>query len=336
MTITDQTSLAFKPYASKFFRTDGDSKLYAIPRYKFMYYANFKVNPTAVASMSKDMDPLKVDNLQNLLAGWQDSRSVSFLIKQLDRPKIDLVTQETNQYGRRRQNYTRLKYSDVTMKLYDTSDNRALTLWINYFRYYFADARKSPTQVNKNSLNPVGKGIAADFTSLQNGFGFNPPGYARQFFDEIEIYAIFGQQAQLTKLISPRITKIDWGNFDSSDGGPTEVSISFAYESIDYDDIQSLDAAGLIDPMGFAGKSLDPAEIVARDDGITRFPQAVNFDSPIQSQNPNSVAVQPPGTLQYQASPVAQSIYVPGLGAVGGAINISPVISPFGILVFGL
>ena len=51
---------------------------------------------------------------------------------------------------------------------------------------------------------------------------------------------------------------------------------------------------------------------------------------------PNSRAQQPKSDLIYSPSPLAQSVYVPFLGAIGGEVNISPVISPFGILVFGL
>ena len=51
---------------------------------------------------------------------------------------------------------------------------------------------------------------------------------------------------------------------------------------------------------------------------------------------PNPRANQPKSDLIYSPSPIAQSVYVPFLGAIGGEVNISPVISPFGILVFGL
>jgi len=340
MTITDQTRLAFQPYASKFFLDDsagapgaGPLSLLKTPRYKFMYYASFVLDQTVLDSISSEADPAIVKNLR--LDGWQDKRSISFLVKKVDRPKIDLTTVESNQYNLRRQNYTRVAFTDVTMTLYDTSDNRVLNMWINYFRYYFNNSRAGVADIT--SLTPTGPSTGLRFDEFQSGYGMAPV-YGRNFFKEIGLYAIFGQKAQLTRLISPRISRIDWGTFDSTDSGPTEVTISFKYENIIYsEDVDLKTNADLADSMGFIGNPLDPPNVPITDDAaLSRIPK-VDFDTRVQ-------AVVPRPALPYRqvreiTGPVdqtPQSIYVPFLGAVGGAVNISPVISPFGILVFGL
>ena len=339
MAITNQTSLSLQPYASKFFNQNGATNVQgsqtATPRYKFMYYASFTLDQSVLNTISAQDDPLIVKNLN--INGWGNTRprAISFLVKKVDRPKIELTTAESNQYNLRKQNYTRTAFSDITMTLYDTSDNRVLNLWINYFRYYFNNSRAANGSLAGSPYQPTAPQTASNFNTFNSQYGFNPS-YGRNFIQSIGLYAIFGGSAQLTTLVNPRITRIDWGAFDSTDSGPTEVTITFKYENIEYSDPVDLAKAGLLDEMGFT-PGLEPAGVLAvTDPALSKIPQGAPFDGPIQFPNPNSRAVQPPAQLIYQASPIAQSIYVPFVGAVGGAVSISPVISPFGILVFGL
>lgn len=345
--ITDQTNLAFRPYASKFF-LDGDhgagnTKASAVrtPRYKFMYYARFILNQQALQAISATEDPLIVKNLK--LNDWKNERSVNFLIKKVDRPKIELNTVESNQYNYRRQNYTRTTFQDVTMTLFDTSDNRILYLWINYFRYYFNNARSKSAGVAL--FDPTSSTTANEFDVFQAGSGLNPPTstYGRMFFTTIELYAIFGGRAQVTRLISPKITRIDWGTFDSSDSGPCEVTISFKYENIEYRDADvDITSTGLLEEMGLDGRGLEPREVFNIDDpALSKLGQPAPYDGTMPTYAPTQPVYEQPSTIFQQQvngpyNQVPQSIYVPFIGAIGGATNLSPVISPFGILVFGL
>ena len=339
MAITNQTALAFQPYASKFFNQNGAGSVQGsqkiAPRYKFMYYARFTLDNNVLNAISSQDDPLIVKNLN--ITGWGNTRdrAISFLVKKVDRPKIELNTVETNQYNLRKQNYTRATFSDITMTLYDTSDNRVLNLWINYFRYYFNNSRASSTTLAGSTYQPTASDTAANFNQFNSNFGFNPS-FGRNFIQSIGLYAIFGGQAQLTTLINPRIIRIDWGAFDSSDSGPTEVTMTFRYENIEYADNINLAQADLLDEMGF-NPGFDPVSVYnVVDPALSKIPTGAPFDGEIQFQNPNSRAVQPQARRIYSPSPIAQSVYIPFIGAVGGAVNISPVISPFGSLVFGL
>jgi hypothetical protein len=64
-----------------------------------MFYANFVVNS----------NPLGIDsNFLSKLGTWQNG--ISFKIKTIDKPKVDLATTELNQYNRRRYAYTKIDY----------------------------------------------------------------------------------------------------------------------------------------------------------------------------------------------------------------------------------
>lgn len=344
MPINQDTQLAFVPYASNFFARATNKKMYALPRYKFMYYVRFNLNPNVANQGLQTVDNMFDTPLK--LNGFEDKRSVSFLVKKIDRPKVDLVTQESNQYNLRRQNYSKVTYRDVSLTLHDTSDNRALNMWINYFRFYFGDSQSlyPRGRDNQDGLAPASSQLPQSFENIQYGYGLSAQVGARNFFDSIEIWSLFGgtdaQGAEgtvVTRLMRPRISSIDWGNFDSSDSGLSEVTMSFKYESLVYENPSGATAQEVYREAGFDFKTVEPPSNPETAQ-VSAVKQPVNFEQrvAVAPPPPNSRAQQPQGDLIYSPSPLAQSIYVPFVGAVGGAVNISPVISPFGILVFGL
>lgn len=196
-----------------------------VPRTRFMFYANFMVNPA----------PLNVDNsFLSKLGTWQDG--ISFKIKTIDKPKIDLTTTEMNQYNRRRYAYTKVEYLPFTIKLHDTVDNKVLKLWREYFTYYFADSRtKSSTDMSSGTVDPT-------FTD-SSGWGLRPIGEDTSFFSRIELYSLFGTQYTQTTYLNPRITAVDWEQNDSTSADPEEVSITFRYEAIEYKDPTTLSSS---------------------------------------------------------------------------------------------
>lgn len=344
MPINQDTQLAFIPYASNFFARATNDKMYALPRYKFMYYVRFNLNPNVGSQELQAVDNMFASPLK--LNGFDNSRSVSFLVKKIDRPKVDLVTQENNQYNLRRQNYTKVTYRDISMTLHDTSDNRALNLWINYFRFYFGDSQSIyPRSIdNQDGLAPASSQLPQSFENIQYGYGLSAQVGARNFFDSIEIWSLFGgsdttgaQGTVVTKLMRPRISSIDWGSFDSSDSNLAEVTMSLKYESLVYETPTGAAAQEVYREAGFDFKTVEPAAN-PQTASVNGAPQPVDFNQrvAVAPAPPNARTQQPQSDLIYSPSPLSQSVYVPFLGAIGGEVNISPVISPFGILVFGL
>jgi hypothetical protein len=344
MPINQDTQLAFIPYANNFFARATNDKMFALPRYKFMYYVRFNLNPNVGSQTLQAVDNMFASPLK--LNGFEDQRAVSFLVKKVDRPKVDLATQENNQYNLRRQNYTKVTYRDISMTLHDTSDNRALNLWINYFRFYFGDSQSlyPRSRDNQDGLAPASSQLPQSFENIQYGYGLSAQVGARNFFDSIEIWSLFGgsdgkgaQGTVVTKLMRPRISSIDWGSFDSSDSSLAEVTMSFKYESLVYENPTGAEAREVYREAGFDFKTVEPAAS-PQTATVNGAPQPVDFDLRVGLAQgpPNPRANQPKSDLIYSPSPIAQSVYVPFLGAIGGEVNISPVISPFGILVFGL
>jgi len=205
-----------KPYASYFFGLQSPGqRMYAIPRYKYMYYANFNVNAQALS-----MYPAL--NLLGTRSG------VSFKIKAIDRPNIDLQQRELNQYNRKRYAYVKSEYKPLNLTMYDTVDNQPFDLWVEYFTYYFGDARfKSSMTMQSNPVDPT--------FDDSTGWGLRPLAEQVNFFTSVDLYQIFGKEYSLTTYLNPKISAVDWGNNDSSDSGLEELKMTLTYETLQYD-----------------------------------------------------------------------------------------------------
>jgi len=256
-----------KQLANHFFGSDAaGQQMRAIPRAKFMYYVNFVVDSTVTAIYPE----------LTYLGDWRDG--ISFMVKSIDRPSIDMQTIEVNEYNRKRVVYNKVKYAPTNITFHDTVDDRMHSIWLKYFQYYFGDSRPKTDAAKHSAL------VESSFYD-SSGWGFRPINEAKNFFQQIEIYAIFGGRYTQINYINPRITRIEWQRFDSASGAETtEVSMGLDYEFIEYAATGEFLTQEQIDQMGF---TVD----------VTVEPE--NVPRPINNQ----LAVDAYGLLQRLSSP---------------------------------
>jgi len=206
--------------ASRVFGLDTPGQLVRrVPRMKFMFYAQFVLSASA---------RLMIGNPNATLDGYQDPRAISFKVRQIDKPKVTLTTADLNQYNKKKVVYTKLEYSEASMRLFDAVDDSVLAIWVDYFTYYFGDSRIKTTQEYKQS--PVNASLL-DGT----GWGFRPLDEETQFFDRITVYGFYANTYTRFSYINPRITSIDWQNREYASEDPEEVLVNFKYEAIEYE-----------------------------------------------------------------------------------------------------
>lgn len=187
----------------------------SIPRYKYMFFATLYPNPAAA-----ELYPW----LTNL---GDPTQGISFKIKTIDKPKLELSATELNQYNRKRYAYTKVEYQPFSIRLHDTVDNKPLDLWRQYFTYYFGDSRF------KSSLDFGTSPVDSKFTD-STGWGFRPIASDVNFFYKVELYSLFGKKYTQVNYINPRITNVDWQQYDSSSSEPDDLVLTFKYEALEY------------------------------------------------------------------------------------------------------
>lgn len=208
--------------ATNYFGVDAMGQpMRSVPRYKYMFFANFVPNAAAA-----NMYPWLMD-LNNPTLG------VSFKIKTIDKPKLELNTVELNQYNRKRYAYTKVEYQPFTIRLFDTVDNKPLDLWKQYFTFYFGDSRaKSQFDFSSSPVDP-------EFVD-STGWGFRPIVDDLNFFSRVELYSLFGRKYTQTNYVNPRITNADWQQYDTSSSEMDELALTFKYEALEYFDPQDI------------------------------------------------------------------------------------------------
>jgi len=181
-----------------------------------MFYANFVVSPEALSMFS---------NLFSI-SNWQGG--VSFKIRTVDKPNVDLQQRELNQYNRKRYAYTKTEYKPVTLSIYDTVDNSPLTMWVEYFNYYFGDARaKSAMTMGTSPVDPT--------FDDSTGWGLRPLVNQTNFFTQLNVYSLFNREYALVTYLNPKIASVDWGNHDTSSSDMEDFRMTLNYETLQYD-----------------------------------------------------------------------------------------------------
>ena len=189
----------------------------AIPRNKFLYFVQFNQSDGGKA-MTNSAD----------FNTYNGTRGISFKVKQVDKPKINLTTVELNQYNKKTLAYTKIDYGDATMRLYDTVDDTVLSMWVDYFTYYFGDSRP------KSDLAYDQSPVDASFVD-STGWGLRPLTDTTTFFSSIRVYAFYANTYTAFSYINPKITSVDWTQKEYASSEPEEVNVTFKYEAIKYE-----------------------------------------------------------------------------------------------------
>lgn len=126
--------------------------LYALaPKTGWLYYVVYDINPAAIT------DPSWLN--------YQSQTEAGMLVKSADLPRFSAQTEVVNQYNRKTVVQTGLKYNPVSITMHDDMSNITHNMWLNYYKYYFADAATSAiTQLSNAAGQLVGSAIGNNFT----------------------------------------------------------------------------------------------------------------------------------------------------------------------------
>lgn len=126
--------------------------LYALaPKSGWLYYVVFNINPAAIT------DPSWLNQQSQTEAGM--------LVKSADLPRFSAQTEVMNQYNRKTVIQKGLTYNPVTITMHDDMSNITHGMWLNYYKYHFADAATGAITQLANGLGQVvSGGIGAQFS----------------------------------------------------------------------------------------------------------------------------------------------------------------------------
>ncbi len=168
---------------------------------------------------------------------WRDA--LTFVVKSMDRPSVEAVTETVNQYNKKKIIHTGVKYNPINVSFYDTADGAAMNLWQEYASYYFADYTQTAASFNDDLLNPK----LNDPSTNELGWGFRIPvasstdneGIGSQyFFSAIEVMQLWGNEYTSYQLVNPRITSFTPDDLDYSTSEASIITMNLSFEAISH------------------------------------------------------------------------------------------------------
>ncbi len=163
---------------------------------------------------------------------WKNG--LTFVVKSIERPNVQPVLEEINQYNRKRVIQTGVKYSPVSCTLYDTADGAAMNMWMQYASYYFGDYRQTAGQYQDDILND-------EMLGRSTGYGFGIPKVSTEepgginsqfFFDKIEVYQLWGREYTSYELLNPKISGFTPDELDYEQSAVSQITMAITYEGI--------------------------------------------------------------------------------------------------------
>jgi hypothetical protein len=211
------------------------------PKLKFLFHTVFEIN--------QDIVNLEAANI-----------NISVLVKSVKLPGFTIMTQQLNQYNRKRINQTKIQYDPIDITFHDDSGNVVSSLWYRYYTYYYKDGLNPQVELNgKRGANAntqnVGGGVSApdseyttrtqyvpSTTNFQN-WGYNSQGVPGRgdpnkkapFFKNITIFGINRHEWISYTLINPVVTRFGHDTYDYEQGnGVMNNSMTLDYETVVY------------------------------------------------------------------------------------------------------
>tara|TARA_B100000586_G_scaffold176823_1_gene129325 strand:+ start:835 stop:1794 length:960 start_codon:yes stop_codon:yes gene_type:complete len=103
---------------------------------------------------------------------WRDMlKGLTEIVQSCDLPSFAFQTQTLNQYNRKRVIQTRVEWNPITIRFWDTRDNKFQKVMKEYFKWYYKDGREESTKFGSGGFVPD----VVDMNPAIDKFGFQPP-----------------------------------------------------------------------------------------------------------------------------------------------------------------
>lgn len=166
-------------------------------------------------------------------------RELGALAHRVDMPRFTLQSNDINQYNKKVNIYTGIKYNPINITFYDDNNNTVINLWNNVYKYFFSDG-----SISRQT------GFLPDVVKEQrnfNNWGFNARSL-KNFFLAIDFFSFNRGTFTMHSIMNPWILDVQMGEHDYAEQTPRDITIQFGYSGVLY-------ASGYIKrgtPPGFA------------------------------------------------------------------------------------
>lgn len=209
-----------------------DDQFRLAPKHKFLFGVVFKLNRAALA---------------NVDLALKYGHEIGMLVKSVDLPQYQVQIETLNQYNRKKNIQTTMKYQPSTIIFHDDNMGLINMLWKNYYNYYYADSSSAadPGAYDRNATK--------NFSYFQNTYGLDN-GSTNPFFESIKIFHAARHEYVSYELINPIITSWNHNKVDYAQNNVHDNTAQIAFESVVYNTGEVgnfTDGEWLVDPAHY-------------------------------------------------------------------------------------
>ena len=231
------------------------------PKHRFMFKVEFKFNPTYVEK----------------LMGGREKNAFTFLVKMVDRPKVEFVYEDVNYYNYRTKVLKEIRHDALSMTFIDDIGNNTTDFFNAYRKSYSPISRNAfPTGLDPRMAAMTGMNFS--FPLIENQQDTAARGFlannAINVLDSVIIRQIFAHGTRMCEYTfhNPRILRFDFDEVNHETGEGNGLSVQFDYDALYVSEMKSTDGTpapmwGKTDILGNRPGSgaggISPAERVA-------------------------------------------------------------------------
>lgn len=189
-----------------------------------------------LSDKSMKMNCMKyVDMVYDSVASRVLAMECSKMVKSYKMPIITFEKLQVNEYNRTRNINTKVKYGDLTLTFYDVKENPFQQFFWNYLKFASNDFFMKGNEVwyRTEKWTEYGK------DESDNHFDFNPFGMNSsnnyQFITGINILEYCMDKVNVTHIINPKLTSIDFGSAEHGDTNYKTLTATFSVEGLTND-----------------------------------------------------------------------------------------------------
>jgi hypothetical protein len=294
------------------------------PKTKFLFKVRFKFHPMA-AKVASDLG-VDVDGL---------SRDISFVIKQIDLPKVEFEYQDINMYNFKTKVLTGIKHQSLNFILYDDVSNHAMAMIKAYLEILSPIARNR--QDGSSRLEDHGFAFNRDINGLDTASRGALPstdegGNRKEILSELIVEQFYVNMSikgsdklnDIVKLnnfvfVNPRITSFDLSDQDHEASDAGTISLTFEHDALHIELTKSANQSDITQFSGgdmLANEQQGPTQVF-RSQGGTGGSSTNPFLTILANQGKRAAQTLISGQLNKALGGI-------GGGALGGAIyNVS-------------
>ena len=276
------------------------------PKHRFMFKVDFVFNP------------MYVDKLM----GGREKNAFTFLVKMVDRPKVEFVYEDVNYYNFRTKVLKEIRHDPLSMTFIDDIGNNT-TDFFNAYRKAFSPISRGnfPTGMDVKAAQEQGMNFSMPLLENQSdtasrGFLFNN---SYNVLQKVIIRQIFAHGTRMCEynFHNPRISRFDFDEVNHDSGEGNGLTVQFDYDALYVSEM--LNTNGTPAPMwgktdingnrpGSGGNGISPGQKVAG--GI--FDSVINAGTRMLGGQVSSIVGKAVGKIPFVGSQ---------LGGLAGAMS---------------